>query len=337
MSLLIVCPVDSSESTLRTVAYAADLARFHDAELHLVQMPRGRAGRSRQGDGGLDLVIDGAIARVLDSVVIVDLADAAKGGNPAKATAAYARLKGADLIVIGAQYGGTRRWGTSSSVASSLGRSAPCPVVVVPKGGLATVPRTPFVELVCAIDFTEASAAALAAAIPLVRRSGGRLSLLHALEDSRGRMVFSGGEAVQVLRDHQGRSASASQRLRRLVPFQALDWSQVNPIVVSGAPCRAILRVAAETGADLIVMGMTRRSALGEVLAGSTSRAVLRRATCPVLLAPPLAATERTRNSRVDRDEERPALLLPTRLGVPDRSGSAMPARCASRRHSARS
>jgi nucleotide-binding universal stress UspA family protein len=171
------------------------------------------------------------------------------------------------------------------------------------------MPRNPFVELVCAIDFTEASAAALAAAIPFVRRSGGRLNLLHALEDFPGHMVFSGGEAAQVRRDYQVRLAIASQRLRQSAPLRALDGSQVNPIVVSGSPHRAILRAAADVGADLIVMGMTRRSVLNEALTGSTSRAVLRGATCPVLLVPPLTAPEQVRSGRVGRDQEGADLL----------------------------
>jgi nucleotide-binding universal stress UspA family protein len=97
-------------------------------------------------------------------------------------------------------------------------------------------------------------------------------------------MVFSGGEAAQAVRNHQARMIAETQRLSELGPLRALNSWQVKPVVVSGVPHRAILRVAAETQADLIVMGTSRSGGLRELLAGSTSRAVLRRAACPVLL-----------------------------------------------------
>ena len=52
---------------------------------------------------------------------------------------------------------------------------------------------------------------------------------------------------------------------------------------VEGDPARAILRVAAEAGCDLIVMGTHGRSGLTRLLAGSVAEQVLRQAPCPVL------------------------------------------------------
>jgi len=100
------------------------------------------------------------------------------------------------------------------------------------------------------------------------------------------RMVFSASEGLRKLDAYRGRLAVERERLRALVPARSLDPSRVEAIVSSGAPHRVILRAASDTKADLVVMGVGPRGALGEVLAGSTSRAVLRRATCPVLLVP---------------------------------------------------
>jgi nucleotide-binding universal stress UspA family protein len=44
-----------------------------------------------------------------------------------------------------------------------------------------------------------------------------------------------------------------------------------------------ILRVARETGADLIVVGMHRRSAVAKMVLGSNAQRVLLEASCPVL------------------------------------------------------
>lgn len=49
------------------------------------------------------------------------------------------------------------------------------------------------------------------------------------------------------------------------------------------APAEEILSVADEVGADLIVIGVRRRSPLGKLVTGSTAQQVLLDAVCPVL------------------------------------------------------
>ena len=49
----------------------------------------------------------------------------------------------------------------------------------------------------------------------------------------------------------------------------------------------ALLDAAAEVGADVLVIGVRRRSAVGKLLTGSTAQAVLLRADCPVIVVKP--------------------------------------------------
>ena len=58
----------------------------------------------------------------------------------------------------------------------------------------------------------------------------------------------------------------------------------------------ALLDAATETAADLIVIGVRRRSPVGKLLTGSTAQQVLLEADCPVLAVKPAAPEKGTRS-----------------------------------------
>jgi len=57
--------------------------------------------------------------------------------------------------------------------------------------------------------------------------------------------------------------------------------------VVEGRPDEAIVKVAEDVGADLIVMGSLGRTGLIKVLLGSVTERVIGQAVCPVLVVKP--------------------------------------------------
>jgi hypothetical protein len=69
----------------------------------------------------------------------------------------------------------------------------------------------------------------------------------------------------------------------------ALGHRDAEPVVVTGDAPLGIIETATSTAADLIVMGVAPRTRIDEVVFGSTLRAVLRRATQPVLVLPVVA------------------------------------------------
>lgn len=175
-------------------------------------------------------------------------------------------------------------------------------------------------EVVCAVDFSLASVAAARTALALAQDARSRLTLLHVMGPDPGRMVFSGGEALRYLQEYEAHAAWASERLMRVVPSRERGLCRVEPLVVSGVPHKMILRVASEAKADLIVMGATSRSVIEELLVGSTARAVLRRARCPVLLVPGPAVAD-VRDPAWGPDGK--ASLAARRAATPPRAPSA--------------
>ena len=290
---VIVCPVNATAGARAAVSQAATLARFRDAELHLLHVPPEHCGKRRGtvGEEEIHSIVGDGIQSTLDAVrrrgEHIPLRIRAQRGKPESVIPVYARRHLADLIVISASYRG-RSGAAGLSLARRLGRSAPCPVLVVPgtmPHGSRAVPAS-FRRVVCAVDFTKVSRSALEAAAAFAPPGGGVMTLVHTVEDIAGGMIFSGSEVARVSRAHARHVAATSQRLLRLVPAGVSKRYRVKVIVGSGPPYRRIVEVASEIEADLIVMGMPGRSRLDEWLDGSTSRAVLRRAKPPVLLVP---------------------------------------------------
>jgi nucleotide-binding universal stress UspA family protein len=168
---------------------------------------------------------------------------------------------------------------------STLSRVSPAPVLVLPAHARAdkTIPVS-FSHIVSAVDFTVASAVAVRTVLGLVRRTGARLTLVHALTNASHPMTFSASEGGRAARTMTGRADEVAKHLRRKV---ATDLGiRVDARVTTGDPHRVILNIAAEVKADLIVMGVPPRTRVDEVLSGSTLRSVLRRAKIPVLVLP---------------------------------------------------
>jgi nucleotide-binding universal stress UspA family protein len=64
---------------------------------------------------------------------------------------------------------------------------------------------------------------------------------------------------------------------------EGVPHSVSHPDVGSGTASDAVLEVAGDVGADLVVVGMHRRSPVGKALLGSNAQRILLGATCPVL------------------------------------------------------
>jgi universal stress protein A len=210
-------------------------------------------------------------------------------GDPAGVIVLQANAEPFDLVVLGTHQRLQRfRVG---SVAECVAQRVACPVLVVPVLGRDSTQEMSiqFKNILCPMDFTPASQAALEQALSIAQRSGGRLTALHVLEgvspeSSRYASHFIVPEYRQLL------TRDAWQRLQAVIPAGARGSCTVHARVVTGRPADEIVRIAWASNVDAIVMGVTSRGAIGRRVFGSTASRVMRSARCPVLVVRELKA-----------------------------------------------
>jgi nucleotide-binding universal stress UspA family protein len=282
----IVCPIDFSSADIPALAQALSLARWYESELHVVHV---RRSRKATGADELHGTHHELIARFVEQLDPdgVKVVTTVLTGDPLLAIAVYTRRVAADLVLVAQNGYRTSVYWKAGSFAAELGRSVQCPTIAVPqRNGKPAGDEALFRNVVCAVDFSEVSLRALEKALALVQRSGGKITLLHVLEGFPYESVYSGSRAFGVMRDYDARVRRVNRQLRALIPPDALNWCEVDAETVSGIPHDAILAVATERRANLIVMGLPRRPRLEQLATGSTVKRVLRRATRPVLIVP---------------------------------------------------
>jgi nucleotide-binding universal stress UspA family protein len=147
-----------------------------------------------------------------------------------------------------------------------------------PAGGSPEAIRT----ILCATDLSEASDRAWQVARQLGLACRARVLLLHVIapiavgfEDSLAAGVYAG------LVDDLRRDAEA--RLAALAAPGAEPGPKLETRLDDGPPARRILEVAAETGADLVVLGTHGRTGLPRLLLGSVADRLVRQADVPVV------------------------------------------------------
>jgi nucleotide-binding universal stress UspA family protein len=296
----ILCPVDFSEFSHHALAYATAMASWYGARVTTVHVhPLGvppwvlasEAGFSGAEAQRLSAAHRAQLTTELQRFTATTGTDVEvdfildEGEDPAEAIVRASQSTKADLIVLGTHgRSGVARI-VLGSVTEHVLHLAHCPVLAVPPraSAAAAIPRL-FGPIVVATDFSDAAAAALTYALSLAQEGNSRLTLLHvveppALRDEDEWAARSAG--IPSLLDAM--KESAARQLAGTIPASARDWCQVTERLEVGRPHREILRVAAEEGAGLVVVGAHGYGVLERAFFGSTAHHVVRRATCPVL------------------------------------------------------
>jgi nucleotide-binding universal stress UspA family protein len=136
-------------------------------------------------------------------------------------------------------------------------------------------------NVVVAYDGSEGARAALAKGVEIAARDGAALTVVEATSEQMPSVVP--GSPRQSPPEQAER---ARKELRQAI--DALDPSlEASPWVVGGPAAKAILTVAEDIEADLIVTGSRNRGAIARAVLGSVSTEIVQGARCDVLVAQP--------------------------------------------------
>jgi len=185
----------------------------------------------------------------------------------------------ADLIIVGSHGQTGAADALLGSVTDSVIRHAHCPVLIVRPGK-----RTG--RIIAGTDFSDPVLPALRAAGDEAERTGAELTVVHSLD-----MVWSLAAYPALAFGGAPFNVSAEQiKELELVATQRLEESlkQLNisgdTLVTIGPAGRALIDIASERKADLIVVGTIGRTGLRRALLGSVAETVAKGAPCSVLI-----------------------------------------------------
>jgi len=203
---------------------------------------------------------------------------ASYGATIADALHRAAQAQGADLLVVSTS--GRRRIAGHQlgSISERVAHKSPCPVAVVPARD--SEPR--FASIGVAVDGTPAARAALDFAFRLGRRAGAEAPTFRLLH-------------VTPAPQHVPQPGSTYPAGRQLDSEQLEDmaaetaaYGEVEVLQRIGDPADELVRMS--EGLDVLVIGARYQGAVKRLLLGSVSTHVVRNATCPVIVVPPLPA-----------------------------------------------
>jgi nucleotide-binding universal stress UspA family protein len=183
----------------------------------------------------------------------------------------------ADLLVVGATAHGEERF--LGSTGERVSRKAPVPVLIA-KRDLPVGPKTILIPL----DFSAYSKQAAEEALALARGFGGRTVFLHVLDIRYIYPTAYGAEAVLLPPVSPEDLEPDWQEFLQDLPLGGLTWEKQTR---EGRAAQIIAEVAAEIGADLVVIGTHGRTGLAHMLLGSVAEQVLRTTRCSVLTVRP--------------------------------------------------
>ena len=264
MAAPLLCAVDLTALADCTVRFAAVFARLTGAPVTLFY--------ARERGDAADAAA--RLAELAEGIAGTGLAVQTESaeGDPAEAIVRRAAALDAAAIVMGTHGGRGMERLMLGSVAESVLHRAGRPVATL-RGSWHS--DGPIRRIVCGADLHDPTPLRYAA--DLARRSSAELVVVHAVKD----LPEEGGHGLVPVSYGPALLEEARRSVGRAVASLDAPRERVSTRVVPGSPSRALVRIAEEESADLLVVGVHPH------VLGSTTHPIVRGAHCPVLTIPP--------------------------------------------------
>jgi nucleotide-binding universal stress UspA family protein len=299
----VLCPTDLTADSDSALRYGATLARAYDAQLVLMYCQSDSAPPELNIGAEPRQVLDATLRKYASTREIQKrqwLSTVVRCDDPGDCITREASRYGADLIIMRSRRR-PHRAALLGSVAESVSRTAPCPVMVVHSDERDWIDGRHEIGLkrvLVAFDFSDHSEQALKLGLLIAQEYQAELHLLHVLPP----FALNETEISWYPLGSEGVYHKAARRLQKAVPDEAHLWCKIKNVVSEGQPYREIIHYAEQNEIDLVCIGAQGAGFGILALFGSNVDRVLRQAPCPVLVARPLRHARKLSTELFDRE-----------------------------------
>ncbi|MGE3976484.1 MAG: universal stress protein [Nitrospira sp.] len=283
----IIAATDFSDEARHAAERAAIIAEEQRAHLSLLHvMSRSALSDARklfQTPTDVEAkLIDDAGHRLNEIAADISLKTGVMGSTDVKTGQALAEIlsatQSADLLVLGAHGGNSLHDLILGTTAERLLRTCKRPMLVAKRP-----PKTRYERVLVPVDFSPYSASALTMASRIAPNA--RMTILHVFNlPFEGRLRIAGASEDDIRQYRQEEQRSAERKILELIRESPVDADRVSSAVEGGGPSPVILAKAEGLSSDLIVIGKHGQSWIEDLFLGSTTRHVLARSECDVLV-----------------------------------------------------
>ncbi len=289
----ILCATDFSEVSKSVVPYGIEMAKKLSAKLyicHIIDLP----AISVYGESVFDPIshqqyfIDFARKEMENQVAgeDIDWEPLISIGQTPDEIARLVVENSIDMAVTSTHGRSGLRRLFLGSVTERLMRTLTCPLLVLPSEDTAEEDqvrrRFPFTNILVAYDFSKDSEQAFSTSLSIAQEFESNLHIVHVVEPTAYKdfLKFPGAPGEPLPADIHD---SLKEGILELVPMEAFNWCDIQAEILVGKPYAELVSYAGEKGIDLIALGVRGHGKVEELLVGSTTDRVIRRAPCPVL------------------------------------------------------